>query len=98
MPEEAKKAAEEFSRAKEKNDLGLMKQVLEDKKELIALNKYAGKLQKIIGVVRDEQDAIRMSDTLTAAEKRLRIKESELREEKLYNQFLDVFKTKTINK
>ena len=75
-----------------------MKQVLEDKKELIALNKYAGKLQKIIGVVRDEQDAIRMSDTLTAAEKRLRIKESELREEKLYNQFLDVFKTKTINK
>lgn len=35
-----------------------------------------------------------MSDTLTAAEKRLRIKESEMREEKLYNQYLDVFKTK----
>jgi len=93
--DEAKEAAEEFARAKEKNDLSLMKSVLGDKKEMIALDKYANKLSKVIEVIRNEQDSVRLSDNFTEPEKRLKIKELELREEKLYDQYLDVFKTKT---
>jgi len=93
--DEAKEAAEEFARAKEKNDLSLMKSVLSDKKEMIALDKYANKLSKVIEVIRNEQDSVRLSDNFTEPEKRLKIKELELREEKLYDQYLDVFKTKT---
>jgi len=91
----SRKAAEEFARAKEKNDLSLMKNVLSDKKEMIALDKYANKLSKVIEVIRNEQDSVRLSDNFTEPEKRLKIKELELREEKLYDQYLDVFKTKT---
>jgi hypothetical protein len=93
---EAKLAAEEFNRAKSRNDLSSIQKVVNDKQEMLALDKYANKLSKVIKHSRDQQDAIRLSDEFTVAEKRLKIKELEAQESNLYDQYLDVFKTKKL--
>lgn len=92
--EEAVTAAEKFNAAMRKNDLVTAKQLMGDKGELIALKNYADKLSDTIKYLRDMQDSIKLSEDYTVAEKRLKIKELEKQEEKFYNQYLDIFKTK----
>ena len=92
--EEAVTAAEKFNAAMRKNDLVTAKQLMGDKGELIALKNYAAKLSDTIKYLRDMQDSIKLSEDYTVAEKRLKIKELEKQEEKVYNQYLDIFKTK----
>jgi len=92
--EEAVTAAEKFNAAMRKNDLVTAKQLMSDKGELIALKNYADKLSDTIKYLRDMQDSIKLSEDYTVAEKRLKIKELEKQEEKFYNQYLDIFKTK----
>lgn len=92
--EEAITAAEKFNAAMRKNDLVTAKQLMGDKGELIALKNYADKLSDTIKYLRDMQDSIKLSEYYTVAEKRLKIKELEKQEEKFYNQYLDIFKTK----
>lgn len=92
--EEAKKAAEEFSRARKNNDISSMKKVMEDKRELLAMDKYANKLRKVIKVSRDMQDSVRLNEEIPIAEKRLKLKELEAQESKLYDKYLDVYKAR----
>jgi hypothetical protein len=92
--EEAQTAAEEFARAIRKNDLVSAKKLSEDKGELIALDKYADQLQTVTKLWRDEQDRVRTDKSLTTGEKRLKLRELEAQESKLYDQYLDVFKVK----
>lgn len=90
--EEAKKTAEEFTRAKARNDVTTINKLVKDEAEMIGLDAYANKLSKAISAMRDMQDAIRLDDNLNAAEKRTKIKELEITEQKFYDQYLDVFK------
>lgn len=90
--EEAKKTAEEFTRAKARNDITTINKIVKDEAEMIGLDAYANKLSKAISAMRDMQDAIRLDDGLNAAEKRVKIKELEITEQKFYDQYLDVFK------
>ena len=89
--EEAKLAAEEFNRARRKNDLVAMQTVINDKKEMLALDAYADKLSEVIRYARDQQDAVRLNKDIPIAEKRLRLKELEMNESKFYDKYLDVF-------
>ena len=90
--EEARTAAEEFNRARRDNDVAKMQTVLKDKKELIALDRYANKLAATIDAARDQQDAVRADKNLSVQEKRLKLKDMEATEAKFYDQYLDVFK------
>jgi len=90
--EEARTAAEEFNRARRDNDVAKMQDVLKDKKELIALDRYANKLAATIDAARDQQDAVRADKNLSVQEKRLKLKDMEATEAKFYDQYLDVFK------
>lgn len=90
--EEAKKTAEAFSRAKTRNDVTTIDKLVKDEGEMLGLDAYANSLSEAIGAVRDLQDAIRVDDSLNAAEKRVQIKELEITEQKFYDQYLDVFK------
>ena len=47
---------------------------------MIALDKYADKLQKVTKVWRDEQDRVRLDKNMSAGEKRLKLKELEAQE------------------
>jgi len=90
--EEARTAAEEFNRARRANDVGKMRAVVEDKRELLALDRYANKLAAAIDAARDQQDAVRADENLSVKEKRLKLKDMESQEAKFYDQYLDVFK------
>lgn len=96
--EEARTAAEEFNRARRDNDVAKMQDVLKDKKELIALDRYANKLAATIDAARDQQDAVRADKNLSVQEKRLKLKDMEATEAKFYDQYLDVFKAQTRRK
>lgn len=96
--EEARTAAEEFNRARRDNDVAKMQDVLKDKKELIALDRYANKLAATIDAARDQQDAVRADKNLSVQEKRLKLKDMEATEAKFYDQYLDVFKAQTHRK
>jgi hypothetical protein len=90
--EEARTAAEEFNRARRANDTAKMQTVLEDKNELIKLDRYANILAATIDAARDRQDAVRADEKLSVQEKRLKLKDMEAQEAKFYDQYLDVFK------
>ena len=92
--EEATKAAEEFSRARKNNDISSMKKIMEDKRELLAMDKYANKLKKVIKLSRDMQDSVRLNEEIPIAEKRLKLKELEAQESKTYERYLDVYKAR----
>ena len=75
-----------------------MQDVLKDKKELIALDRYANKLAATIDAARDQQDAVRADKNLSVQEKRLKLKDMEATEAKFYDQYLDVFKASSHHK
>lgn len=91
--EEARMAFEKFNALKQKNDIASVRSFVDDKKELLALNSYANKLSDVIKNIRDRQDAIKLSDQYTTAEKRLKIKELEKEEKKYYDMFMSHYKT-----
>lgn len=91
---EAQTTAEELQRAIKKNDFAKVSEITKDKVEMLMMDKYADKLRKLISIERDAQDSVRLDPSLTAAEKRLKLKEMEKRESAFYDQYLDVFKTK----
>ena len=89
---EAKEAENELNRARKAGDFKTVAELRTNNQELLALDRYADSLQKRINAARDRQDAIKQSETLTVAEKRLMLKSMERDEEKLYDQFLERFK------
>lgn len=93
---EARSASEEYSRARRDRDLSKMSNIRAEKKELLALNKRANKLAKMISHKRDRQDAIKNDKKKSVKEQRLKLKELEREEERRYDKYLDVFKLKTV--
>lgn len=92
---EASKAADDLARAKKMGDMMSAKKLMEDNGELIAMDKYADRLSKMIKAKRDMQDVVKQDEKLTVAEKRLKLKALELEEQKVYDRYLDTFKQRT---
>jgi len=92
--DEARTAAEKFSRLKRNNDLEGAAKFVDEHAELLAMNAYADSLSRFITANRDQQDAIRASKEYSVKEQRLRIKDLEKEEESYYSEYLDVFKQK----
>lgn len=92
---EASKAADDFARAKKMGDMMSAKKLMEDNGELIAMDKYADRLSKMIKAKRDMQDVVKQDEKLTVAEKRLKLKALEIEEQKVYDRYLDIFKKRT---
>ena len=90
---EARTAAEEFSRTMKRNDFAAAEEFQADNKEMLMLDRYADRLQKFVRMWRDQQDAVRVDKNLSVGDKRLKLKELEGQEAKLYDKYLDVFKT-----
>jgi len=90
--DEARIAYEKFNALRQKGDIASVREFVNDKKELIALNNSANKLSDVIKIIRDQQDEIKLSDRYTTAEKRLKIKELEKQEEKYYDMFMIRYK------
>lgn len=89
--EKAQDAAEELSRAKKARDFSKMNDIVKEKSELIAMDRYADRLSKQIKAQRDRQDAIRISD-MSVGQKRILLKQMENDEAKLYDRYLATFK------
>lgn len=92
---EASKAADDFARAKKMGDMMSAKRLEKDNAELIAMDKYADSLSKMLKAKRDTQDVVKQDEKLTVAEKRLKLKALELEEQKVYDRYLDIFKKRT---
>ena len=92
---EASKAADDFARAKKMGDMMSAQRMARDNAELIAMDKYADSLSKMIKAKRDAQDAIKNDERFTVAEKRLKLKVMEAEEKKVYDRYLDIFKKRT---
>lgn len=90
--DEARIAYEKFNALRQKGDIASVREFVNDKKELIALNNAANKMSDVIKIIRDQQDEIKLSDRYTTAEKRLKIKELEKQEEKYYDMFMKKYK------
>ena len=89
---EADAAQREFFRAKRDGDLVKMGNITAEKTELLAMNRYANMLGKVVSIKRDMQDALKADQTKSVKEKRLELKVMEKEEEELYDNFLDEFK------
>lgn len=83
---EAKVAADAYRAAIKANDAMERDRIFTDEKPLIMLSKLAGRVQDMVAARRDAQDAINRGPG-TAAEKRLKLRELELAEEKLYQAY-----------
>lgn len=90
--DEARIAYEKFNALRQKGDIASVREFVNDKKELIALNNAANKMSDVIKIIRDQQHEIKLSDRYTTAEKRLKIKELEKQEEKYYDMFMSRYK------
>jgi hypothetical protein len=89
--EKAQDAAEELARAKKARDFSKMNDIVKEKSELIAMDRYADRLSKQIKAHRDRQDAIRVSD-MSVGQKRILLKQMENDEAKIYDRYLATFK------
>jgi hypothetical protein len=69
-----------------------MREIMDDKADLIRLSKFANKQAKLVKARRDLTDQIRQDENLSLSEKRDRIKRVEEAEEQIYNRFISTFK------
>lgn len=95
LAKEAKQAAEELHAAVKHGDRQGVNEILRDERPLIAMAKYSEAYDKAIKHKRDAVDAIRTNDKLSLKEKRLQMKEIELKEMAIYNKFIETFEEKT---
>lgn len=95
---EASAAQDELNRARRDRDLGKMQDIRKEKRELLAMNRYAQKLGKVLSHKRDVQDALKADKTISVKERRLRLKVMESEEAKIYDRFLARFNEKTRSK
>jgi len=89
---EARTAAEELGRAKRNQDWKKFGDIASDKREMLAMHRYANSMSKFNKLLRDQQDAVRLSDDISVKDKRLKLKELEAVESKNHDVFLKVFK------
>lgn len=91
---EAKAAAAEFSLAKKAGDDGEIDKIMADPKKspIINLDNLIRKTSQSAAKIRDEEVEINADTTLTATEKRARLKELEKQEEELYRDAIEAFK------
>ena len=97
--EEVREAQEAFARAKKLEDMAartdLTRQIQAEKRELLALGKALYERTKAIKAYRDAVDAFMADDSRTLSERRLLVREVEVRERRLYDEFVATFKERT---
>lgn len=93
---EAQTASEQFKRLQKTGDVMGAQKFMNDNRELIALDIYADRMAKFIKAERDQQDAIRLDESIPTAEKRLKLKILEDRESTIYDKYLDTFELKKL--
>ena len=65
--------------------------MLDENHEIIALANYAKQANKMASEARDAIMQIQLDKDMSKAEKKVRIKEIELQEQKVYDMFLEIF-------
>lgn len=92
-------ARETFDRAKKLEDHAqrsdMARQIKGEFDELLRLGRLLDVKKKAIRAEREAVDAIQSDDSRTLTERRAMVKEIEIREKKLYDEFLQTFETRT---
>jgi hypothetical protein len=89
---EAKAESERFNKAVKEGDIFFAQKQIDEHGDIIALAKFASSSVEMANGYRDEVLNIQNDDTLTKAEKKLKIKETENKEKEIYNSFILTFK------
>lgn len=92
---EADKALADFNRAVKRGDMETANEIQAEQGELLALARLASKQKKRIKAARDRIDSIRLSGEYGKAAERHIIKNLEAEEEKIYDNYMAVFKAQT---
>lgn len=88
---EAQTAAERAGKALRNGDMPEYTKMMTELQPIIDIAKYASDAQKMASMARDEIMRIQLDKDMSKAEKKLRIKEIELQEQRVYDQFLSAF-------
>lgn len=88
---EAQNASDRFDKALKNGDVFISQQMLDENHEIIALANYAKQARKMAAEARDAIMQIQLDKDMSKAEKKVRIKEIELQEQRVYDQFLSAF-------
>lgn len=88
---EAQNAAERAGKALRNGDMPEYTKMMTELQPIIDIAKYASDAQKMASMARDEIMRIQLDKDMSKAEKKLRIKEIELQEQRVYDQFLSAF-------
>lgn len=88
---EAQTAAERAGKALRNGDMSEYTKMMTELQPIIDIAKYARDAQKMASMARDEIMRIQLDKDMSKAEKKLRIKEIELQEQRVYDQFLSAF-------
>ncbi|MCP5244887.1 MAG: hypothetical protein H6937_02505 [Burkholderiales bacterium] len=88
---EAQSAAERAGKALRNGDMPEYTKMMSELQPIIEIAKYARDAQKMASMARDEVMRIQLDTDMSKAEKKLRIKEIELQEQRVYDQFLSAF-------
>lgn len=88
---EAQSAAERAGKALRNGDIPEYTKMMSELQPIIEIAKYARDAQKMASMARDEVMRIQLDTDMSKAEKKLRIKEIELQEQRVYDQFLSAF-------
>lgn len=92
---EADKALSDFKRAVKQGDMETANEIQAEKGELLALARLASSQKKRIKAARDRIDSIRLSGEYGKAAERHIIKNMEAEEEKIYDNYMAIFKAQT---
>lgn len=88
---EAQTSAERAGKALRNGDMPEYTKMMTELQPIIDIAKYASDAQKMASMARDEIMLIQLDKDMSKAEKKLRIKEIELQEQRVYDQFLSAF-------
>jgi hypothetical protein len=88
---EAQNASDRFDKALKNGDVFISQQMLDENHEIIALANYAKQASKMAAEARDAILQIQSDPDISKPEKKVRIKEIELQEQRVYDMFLEIF-------
>jgi hypothetical protein len=89
------KAVSELKRAVDTKDFTLRDAIRNEKRDLLAMENLAETYQDMADAKRTRAEKIRLSTTLSTAERRRRIKEIEKQEEEILDRFMRIFRERT---
>jgi len=91
--EAVESAYQEFLRAAKAGDGDAVQGIMAEEGKLVALGKYLEATRKISGAIRNQQAAVMENEEAPLGKRRLLVKDLELREARVYDQFFRALKT-----